>query len=104
MFRLEIFGAFEIGDRPSHFEKPNNSYLDSSVKKRHVDFPPSQKFPIPIPQQATTSGEMMRSDCTRIFGLEWSELRAMMKSARGEPIVAPAGEGQSCSRLCPAPV
>jgi hypothetical protein len=50
-------------------EDPNNSYLDSSVKKRHVDFSPSQKFPIPIPQQATTSVEVMRSDCTRIFGL-----------------------------------
>jgi hypothetical protein len=60
---------WQMRDRAFSLENPNNSYLDSSVKKRHVDFSPSQKFPIPIPQQATTSVEVMRSDCTRIFGL-----------------------------------
>jgi hypothetical protein len=32
-------------------KRPNKTYLDSSVKKRHVDSPPSQKSPIPIPRQ-----------------------------------------------------
>ncbi len=59
-----------------------------------------------VPVGGGDADELRRSDCSRISGLSyWSaSLRAMMKSAHGEPIVAPARSGHVCYRLSPAPV
>lgn len=49
--------------------------------------PHSMKVPDPDSRKSCDSTVIDGSDCIRIFGLVEPEARAMMKSARGEPIV-----------------
>jgi len=60
------------------------------------------EVPDPDPARQADVDELMKSDCIRIFDLcNGAKLRAMMKSARGEPIVCTTSKAKGWFGLPP---